>query len=177
MHPFSQPSPDWNVPKHLARFDWDRQPDGTTTVKVFPHDADPSDESAPSAEPFFQATFRPLRLLPRFPLSTAWLRWLGRDPTLVHPPLPEGATAAELPGTGRRWCATAALLSGRRAALGWFDVRGPLAEEGEKNGPSSSPSSSLSSGGIPGGWRLGVWLEDAVLEFPVPETWEERASL
>ncbi|KAF4979879.1 hypothetical protein FZEAL_3990, partial [Fusarium zealandicum] len=29
---------DWNVPKHLARFSWTDNPDGSTTVHVYPHD-------------------------------------------------------------------------------------------------------------------------------------------
>ncbi|EEY16277.1 conserved hypothetical protein [Verticillium alfalfae VaMs.102] len=31
----------WNIPKHLAAFDWQDHQDGSTTIKVYPHDTEP----------------------------------------------------------------------------------------------------------------------------------------
>lgn len=54
---------DWNIPKHLARFDWTYEADGSTTVKVYPFDTtipNSEAEAFASEKPFFQMTFAPL---------------------------------------------------------------------------------------------------------------------
>ncbi|KAL9534840.1 hypothetical protein SMMN14_01386 [Sphaerulina musiva] len=53
----------WNIPKHLARFDWTYEADGSTTVKVYPFDTtipNSEAEAFASEKPFFQMTFAPL---------------------------------------------------------------------------------------------------------------------
>ncbi|KAG7292787.1 hypothetical protein NEMBOFW57_002830 [Staphylotrichum longicolle] len=129
----------WNLPKHLAHFDWTDHPDGTSEIKVFPHDHHPHGgeaaydptEARPGSttKPFFQCTIRPVRLLPSLPVSSAWLRRLGFDFTLVQPPLPEGGRASqgELPGT-EEWVALSDFQqSSRRCSLAWGD----FAQDGE----------------------------------------------
>ncbi|SMQ46066.1 unnamed protein product [Zymoseptoria tritici ST99CH_3D1] len=99
----------WNIPKHMARFDWSSAPDGSTTVRIYPFDTsnDPAESSA-SEKPFFQMTFSPLlpqnllsntlgslfpgglNLNPSVPFSTDLYPWLGVNATLVQPPIPLG---------------------------------------------------------------------------------------
>ncbi|KAK2672313.1 hypothetical protein RAB80_012392 [Fusarium oxysporum f. sp. vasinfectum] len=129
----------WNVPKHLAKFDWTDNSNGSITAKVYPHDTLPTDsassESAsPDHTPFFQATFKPIRYAPSFPFRTSWINYLGFDTTLVFPPLPEGAgSQGELPGTDQ-WCSVVPQQSTSKCMLGWFDVEQHRDEEGEVNG-------------------------------------------
>ncbi|KAI0187055.1 hypothetical protein EV127DRAFT_513931 [Xylaria flabelliformis] len=109
----------WNIPKHLARFEWNELPDGKASVKIYPHDTI-------SDRLFFQATFEPVRWAPSFPLSLSWLRYVGISTALVQPPLPDGRHAnsragEELIGTSR-WCRILPGLSTRRATLGWIDM-------------------------------------------------------
>jgi hypothetical protein len=116
---------DWSIPKHLAKFEWEETPQGTT-VKVYPHDldteSDPS-ESKPSAKPFFQATFKTMRFVPGFPLSLSLAKWVGLDTRIAHPPLPAGeGSLGELPGTGR-WCRMEPRMAARRAHIGWMDMQ------------------------------------------------------
>ncbi|PPJ56347.1 hypothetical protein CBER1_00723 [Cercospora berteroae] len=102
----------WNIPKHLARFDWTYSDDGSATVKVYPFDTtgDPT-ESSPSEKPFFQMTFSPLlpqnllsntltsllpglglnkglNLNPTIPFTTDLYALLGINATLYQPPVP-----------------------------------------------------------------------------------------
>lgn len=100
---------DWNIPKHLARFDWSTNRDGSENVKIFPHDTTAllDESSGPSKLPFFQGTFKNLPIvgnLLTIPFSTAVvdvLGGLGIDPlALASPPLPEGKSVyGELSGT------------------------------------------------------------------------------
>jgi hypothetical protein len=157
---------DWNVPKHLAKFVWDHHPNGSTTIKIYPHD-DPlnPDESQPSTRPFFQTTFKPMSLVPRFPFATSWADRLGFNTTLVMPPLPSGnGSYGELPSTDR-WIKLETKQYCSRSTAGWYDVQ--------------QPDSGAACGGhenfLPwlGRWQVGVKMEDALLSFDVPqETWE-----
>jgi hypothetical protein len=187
---------DWNVPKHLARFEWQRNPDNSTSVQVYPHDTaknSSSIESSPSKAPFFRATFKKMRFAPPFPLSTSWSRFVGISTTLVHPPLPEGNGAeGELPGTDR-WCSILPQQWSWRTRMGWFDMRQRDDDDGED---SKSEDGGEGGEGEEGGdgegegeeeevpkeenfwpgvsrWRLGCMMEGATIEFPEPETWED----
>lgn len=161
----------WNVPKHLAKFVWDHRPDGTTTVKIYPHD-DPSnpDESQPSSRPLFQTTFKPMSLVPRFPFATSWADRLGFTTTLAMPPLPAGnGTYGELPSTNR-WIKLETKQYCSRSAAGWYDI--------------AQPDGGAGCGGhenfLPwlGRWQVGVKMEDAFLTFDVPqEVWEKGDKL
>lgn len=163
------PSLDWNVPKHLAKFVWDHQPDGSTTIKIYPHD-DPSnpDESQPSSRPFFQTTFKPMRLVPRFPFATSWADRLGFNTTLVMPPLPSGnGTYGELPSTDR-WIKLETKQYCSRSTAGWYDVKQP------DNGSACGGNENF----LPwlGRWQVGVRMEDAFLSFDVPQEMWDRGN-
>ena len=121
---------DWNIPKHLARFDWTTKADGTETVKIYPHDTTAvNDETAgPSEMPFFQGEFKLLPLvgeLVGLPLSTQILNILGgvdlNPLTLASPPLPEGnGVYGELVGTDT-WANTEFGLAGGLTKVGTID--------------------------------------------------------
>lgn len=97
----------WNQPKHLARFDWTSNADGSESVKVYPFDTESdASESKPSTKPWFQMTYSPLLpekaeidllginlgldLNPAVPFSTDLYSLLGINATLVQPPVPRG---------------------------------------------------------------------------------------
>ncbi|KAF5562511.1 hypothetical protein FNAPI_3158 [Fusarium napiforme] len=162
---------DWNVPKHLAKFDWTDNSNGSTTVKIYPHDTLPTDsassESAsPDPTPFFQATFKSIRYAPSFPFRTSWINYLGFDTTLVFPPLPEGSgSQGELPGTDQ-WCSVVPQQSTSKCMLGWFDVEQHRDEEGKLTGEFENFWPGWSK------WQIGIKMENSVIEFDHPETWE-----
>lgn len=162
---------DWNAPKHLAKFVWDHSPDGSTTIKIYPHD-DPSnpDESRPSAVPLFQTTFKPMRLVPRFPYATSWADYLGFNTTLVMPPLPAGrGTYGELPSTNR-WISLVTKQFCNRTTMGWYDVAQP--DGGAACGGHANFLPWLKR------WQVGMKMEAADLTFDVPaETWERGDKL
>lgn len=165
-------SPDWNTPKHLAKFDWHHGEDGSTTVKVYPHDTTGDDrESIASVQPFFQATFKPVRYAPKFPMATRWANYLGFDTTLVMPPLPQGEGAqGELPGTDR-WCSLVPMQYSRRTVLGWFDMQQQHDESGKLVGGGGEHKNFWP--GL-GRWQLGVKMEDADLSFDHPlDMWQQ----
>ena len=175
---------DWNIPKHLAAFEWHTDSSSSTTiVKVYPHDTSPdpgqsgsynTSESVPSKTPFFQVSFRPVPFTPAFPFSARLFNYLGIDATLVQPPLPEGKDASEkeLPGTDR-WCAIDPVQSSWKTKVGWFDMRQETDESGCVAG--------LAEGdnfwpGI-GRWHLGLRMEDATIEFGEGRYWDSPKSV
>ncbi|KAA1468435.1 hypothetical protein DENSPDRAFT_464714 [Dentipellis sp. KUC8613] len=90
----------WNIPKHLARFEWTPKAGDpyTTTLKVYHHDGVPPPLSA--TEPFFEATLTRSRL-PAVPLNTANIPFASRSLRLVQPPLFRGRYPddGEMPGS------------------------------------------------------------------------------
>ncbi|KAI8662502.1 hypothetical protein NCS56_01054200 [Fusarium sp. Ph1] len=161
----------WNVPKHLAHFDWSENPDGSTSIKVYPHDLDSATESStPSATPFFQATFKPLRFAPSFPFQTNWSNYIGIESTLVLPPLPAGdGTQGELPGTDR-WCSVVPRQWSPRCSVGWFDLTQHRDSEGRLTGEFDNFWPGW------GKWHFGFKMKDAVTIFDHPETWDAPRS-
>ncbi|KAF5026290.1 hypothetical protein F66182_1611 [Fusarium sp. NRRL 66182] len=161
----------WNVPKHLAQFTWTDNADGSTTVKVHPHDTTTttdsiSESASPDPTPFFQATFKPIRYTPSFPFRTSWINSLGFDTTLILPPLPEGSgSQGELPGTDR-WCAVVPQQATSKCSLGWFDVAQHRDDEGKVTGAFDNFWPGWSR------WQIGIKMENSVIEFGHPETWE-----
>lgn len=129
---------DWNIPKHLARFDWTTSADGSESVKIYPHDTTAllDESSGPSKKPFFQATFKKPLLgdILQLPLSNALLTYLGGlnlDPlTLASPPLPKGnGVYGELQGTDH-WANTEFGLKSGLAAVGTMDIyQGPQGDQ------------------------------------------------
>ena len=162
---------DWNIPKHLASFDFETEADGSTLVKVFPHDtAGDASEAAASTTPFFQARFKSVPFVPSFPSSTDLLKYVGLDPTLVLPPLPAGeGSQGELPGT-EQWCEIVPRESARRTTVGWFDLsqadgKGDVPGEHENFWPGIKR------------WHLGVKMENAKIDFPAGRHWDPPRSV
>ncbi|KAK8097631.1 uncharacterized protein PG998_013117 [Apiospora kogelbergensis] len=162
----------WNIPKHLAKFDWTDEPDGSTTVKVYPFDTTgDAAESGPAALPFFQTTFTPV--LGGLPFSTDLYEWIGINATLAQPPLPGNAASryGELAGTAR-WRAVVPGQASRRSSLGLFDMdqgrgdqvgdtgRNPVGDEFFRNFWPGTP-----------GLALGLKMENADISFGEPEIW------
>ncbi|PKS09644.1 hypothetical protein jhhlp_004263 [Lomentospora prolificans] len=174
----------WNIPKHLASFEWHTDPSTSTTmVKVYPHDmAVPAgntrsidaSEATASKIPFFQATFKPIPFTPNFPFSARIFNYLGVDPTLVQPPLPEGNNASkkELPGTNR-WCAIDPVQSSWKTRLGWFDLR----QETDASGNVAGGAQGENFWPGIGRWHLGIRMEDATIEFGEGRYWDSPRSV
>ncbi|KAK3329905.1 hypothetical protein B0H66DRAFT_40957 [Apodospora peruviana] len=175
----------WNIPKHLARFEWTEDPaTGASHVKVFPHDTvtttapyDATERAPPAdAAPFFKCTLKPIRYTPSFPFSTTMLRYMGFDTTLVQPPLPEGkeASQGELVGTGDVWCkipAAAFRQSSSHASIMWADMNqkndttGEAPDEFDNFWPGQSR------------WTIATKLADAELIFGEGEMWTTPKSV
>ncbi|CAI0642771.1 unnamed protein product [Colletotrichum noveboracense] len=161
----------WNIPKHLAAFDWKYDVDGSTHVKVFPHDTTGDlKEASASTTPLFQGTFKPVAYVPSFPLSLNLLSYVGLDATLVQPPLPEGSgSQGELPGTDR-WCSVAPGQYSKKASLGWFDIR-QADEKGNIVGEHENFWPGL------GRWQVGIKMENSDVTFAVPKYWDAPKSV
>ncbi|KAK0731016.1 hypothetical protein B0H67DRAFT_596980 [Lasiosphaeris hirsuta] len=159
----------WNIPKHLARFEWTDNPDGSSRVRVFPHDTHtPYDasEARPSDTPFFQCTIKPMSYVPSFPMTTSLFKYMGVDMALVQPPLPQGETElGELPGT-ERWAKLAGYIQyAPKASLAWAD----MSQKGE-DGTAPDEYDNF----FPGlsRWNVAVKLVGGGASFPPAETWE-----
>lgn len=165
---------DWNIPKHLAHFEFNDLPNSGTSIAVYPLLPDGSGkENIRSSSPFITTKFQPISHLPSFPASTNWSKYVGMDLGLVQPPLPKGDGPA-LAGT-QRWCKVPAVESSKKTSLGWFDLRQSLGVD--------ERDALLSGGNVPRGkkcenfwpglgrWRIGMKMEDAVIEFPEGEYW------
>ncbi|KEZ46292.1 Uncharacterized protein SAPIO_CDS1213 [Scedosporium apiospermum] len=173
----------WNIPKHLAKFEWHTDPStSTATVKVYPHDtpkaSGPSStydatEATAATVPFFQASFKPVPFTPSFPFSAAVFRYLGLNPTLVQPPLPEGKDASqkELPGTSK-WCAIDPVQSSWKTKLGWFDLRQQTDGRGQVIGGAEGENFWPGLGR----WHLGIRMENATIDFGEGRYWDPSRS-
>lgn len=151
---------DWNIPKHLARFDWEEAPDKSLTVRVFPHDTFGDEtEATASSTPFFQATMKKVPLIPSFPFSSRWLSHIGIDLEAVHPPLPEGqGSLGELPGT-KSWCAFTPNFSGKTVSFVTFDMQQYRDDDKKLSQRSTNFWPGL------GRWRVGMMMENATMEL------------
>lgn len=167
----------WNIPKHLARFQFVDRADGTMSISVFPYQKNDSGvESAPGAVPFFAATYKNTPYLPSFPTSTGVAKYLGLDLSIMQPSLPEGkGIYGELPGT-EGWCKILPLEYSSRTSLGWWDLgkkendeRTPLLEgEGDNRGKEGNDEHWWPGMGR---WRVGMKMEDAMMEFEAGQHW------
>jgi len=164
----------WNIPKHLAQFNWTENDDGSTSVSIYPFDTDnqPS-ESFPSTLPFFSMTFTPdLPAIP-IPLNTDILTYLGINPWLGQAPLPAGnGSYNELPGT-THWAET---LLGTTSN---FTQTGIINMDQGTGDDTGDGYNAVGDEFYPNFWpslpklNVGVKLLQANVSFPVPETWEE----
>lgn len=141
--------PDWNLPKHVARFEWTSNLDGSEHVKVYPYDTTGDEtESEPSEKPWFQATFSPLLpenllgnllgalplnlpagvkdgldLNPRIPFSTDLYKLVGINATQVQPPIPARNDAlGALASGGSLWKSSIPGQFSTQTSVGTFDL-------------------------------------------------------
>ncbi|KAL8933691.1 MAG: hypothetical protein Q9216_006251 [Gyalolechia sp. 2 TL-2023] len=147
----------WNIPKHIARFkytgDFSAPP---FTVQLYPED--PAID-----EPFFTASLQHLGFwTPTFPFSTNFLKRLGFPNEMVQPPLPEGEPKEVLCGTDA-WYKLAGDIYSPKAKLVWMDLKQP-GKEADNERENWWPGIKR--------WHLGVWLQDAELDFGEPEAIE-----
>ncbi|GJC88687.1 hypothetical protein ColLi_11525 [Colletotrichum liriopes] len=163
----------WNIPKHLARFDWTETEHGETAVKIYPHDTtgDPS-ESKPAEKPWFQATFKP-DFLSGLPFSTDLYKILGVNATLAQPPLPYAkSNFGELAGTNH-WATTVPEQATDHASLGIFDLG---QEDGDVEG--NLGTNIVGDEYFPNFWpgllrfHPGMKLQNATITFNAPRIWE-----
>jgi len=179
----------WSIPKHLARFEFNSLPRGSTEIKIYPHDTSGDITEARAAKtPFFSAVFKPIQYIPHFPISWGIAAYVGLDITLVQPPLPKGnGSQGELPGT-EKWCKILPVEYSNKASIGWWDLkkstapRDPGEELTEEDGLLANrdgvtigdSASHLSfadwSSGI--AWSLGVKMEEATIVFDVGSHWD-----
>lgn len=166
---------DWNIPKHLAQFEW-TESDGQTTVKVFPHDTTGDiTESSPAAKPWFQTTFSPDGGLP---FSSDLSELAGIDITLVQPPLPSGPNASygELPGTSE-WAATVPGQTSDFTTLGSFDLYQPDGGDTSGNVTGTIRTNAVGDEYFENFWpgmprqNVGLKMERATITFGEPEKW------
>ncbi|KAK8018927.1 hypothetical protein PG991_008117 [Apiospora marii] len=162
----------WNIPKHLAKFDWTEDADGSTTVKVYPFDTTgDAREPGPAPKPFFQTTFSPL--LGGLPFSTDLYRWIGINATLAQPPLPGNPNAphGELAGTDQ-WRAVVPGQASDRSSLGFFDL-----DQGAGDAVGQTGKNAVGDEHFPNFWpgmprvNLGLRMENAKISFGEPEIW------
>ncbi|KAK7733679.1 hypothetical protein SLS53_008146 [Cytospora paraplurivora] len=158
----------WNIPKHLARFEWADLSNGAQQVKVFPFDDD-QDEASASLTPLVQATFKTVPYVPALPLSTKWVGYFGVNTALVQPPVPQGKTK-ELVGT-EQWCKCPLWQYSPKTHIGWFDLR-----QRDEAGNLTALFENFWPG--LGRWQLGVRMDDTDFELPEGEYWRfPRANL
>ncbi|PVH79951.1 hypothetical protein DL98DRAFT_549382 [Cadophora sp. DSE1049] len=168
----------WNIPKHLADFEFEPLANNAIRISVFPLELDGSGATRTrSTSAFFSAIYKPIAYAPSFPLSTAAAKYVGLDLTLVQPPLPDGTnlSEAELVGT-KQWCEVMPLEWSRKTSLGWWDL---------KNGEATEEDALLGRNGVVvedetvyenwwpgfGRWRIGLMMEDATIGFPEGKRW------
>ncbi len=157
---------DWNIPKHLARFDWKQLPNGAMQLRVFPYDtageAGEAGESRPSDTPFFQTIFKTIPLVPAIPASIKLFKLLAIDTTLAAPPLPRGPTE-ELVGT-ETWARTAPSMFSWKTHLGWFDMK-QADEEGKQLGEHENFWPGMSR------WVVGMRMDHTDFVMAAAERW------
>ena len=175
------PSLAWNIPKHLARFEFTSPTPGSTKVRVFPHDTTGDVlEASASSKAFFTATYSPVSYLPYFPFSTSVGKYMGIDFNLVQPPLPAGkGSLGELPGTGK-WCKLLPIEYTKKACVGWFDLRQQekgadvKVADGESEQEEVAGAYSPFENWWPGirRWNMGLKMEEATIEFGGEIYWD-----
>jgi len=179
----------WNIPKHLARFEFIELATGRTEIRVFPHDTGgvPGEAKA-SDTPYFTAIYTPSPYLPAFPASLRIFGYIGIDLSLVQPPLPKGdGSQGELPGT-QGWHKILPVEYTKKARIGWFDLRQTRDSSIDQSDPTErdsllghenrqnvkKASEDTFQNGFPGlgRWRFGIKMEDATANFEVGEHWD-----
>ena len=156
---------DWNIPKHLARFEFETLENGQESVTVFP-------EGSASKTPLFKTVFKPVAYGPVIPASTNIAKYIGLDLTHIQPPLSQGETK-ELVGTDE-WCSFLPVVSSSRTSLEWWDLKQSTTENDPLLGSTASDGDfEVVENWWPGSsrWKIGVKMENADIDFPVGEHW------
>ncbi|KAI1815457.1 hypothetical protein GGS20DRAFT_330314 [Poronia punctata] len=165
----------WNIPKHLARFDWSEDKFGTTTLKLYPHDTTgDATEASPAKKPWFQMKFSDaVTGIVNIPFSAELYNLVGINATLVQPPLPQGeGVHGELPGTNH-WAATVPGQASSHTTLGLFDLH-----QGEGDKLEGKDVNAVGDEFFPNFWpglpryNIGLRLADAKITFSDPEIWD-----
>ncbi|KAF2017618.1 hypothetical protein BU24DRAFT_345038 [Aaosphaeria arxii CBS 175.79] len=188
----------WNIPKHLARFDFSApvtpagsSPPESLTVKVFT----PGSKDGDGVNPFFACTLKPWRWVPSVPVSS---RWLPLSTVLAQPPVPEapGFKAAVdvevkksvrtdeydinpdleesiLAGT-EDWCLFPITSYAPRARGCWVTVHetGKGGSNSEVGDQAANQEAVKSWPQDVRPWSIGAWMEDAELGIPEPLKWK-----
>jgi hypothetical protein len=154
-------------------------PDSRTQITVYPLIPDTSrQERIKSHTPFFTTIFRPISYVPTFPCSTALSKYVGWDLGLVQPPLPVGE-GPELVGT-LHWAKVAAVEWSKKTSFGWFDLSQKKKGADEQDPLLGEQHNATEDVGVRyenfwpglGRWRIGIKMEEAVIEFPEGQHWE-----
>ena len=177
----------WNIPKHLARFDFSHPatkagaaPPEKLVCRVYA----PGTTEGDGVPPFFACALRPWRWVPAVPVNMAYLPlsvWLAQPP-IPESPAFQRARKAELEGGVEidpydispknevavaagtdRWCAVDIRGKVARAGGRWVEIlrAGGSGEEEGKYFPQELQP-----------WSMGVWCEEAELEIKKPLEWK-----
>jgi hypothetical protein len=179
----------WNIPKHLARFEFSAlptlkgaTPPSSLTVQVFP----PGTFQDDGVRPFFTCTLTPWTWVPALPLNTLYI---PKRMVIVQPPLPETADhrpAAEeaLKGPNinpydldpakelsiyvgtTRWRAFNVAARVSRARGCWVEVLSEKVKMTERDKEKTWFPSDLKP------WRVGGWCEEVEWTIEKPVDWE-----
>ncbi|KAH7096498.1 hypothetical protein BKA62DRAFT_719486 [Auriculariales sp. MPI-PUGE-AT-0066] len=160
----------WNIPKHLARFSFTKQDDGSTLVKIYNfYDSAPEE----SQHPFFAAQFNVQRYLPSIPLSTR--PFLNK--ASPHPPLSAGpadrpeecatdvSSGETKPGLAKGWTAVRHSTSGPASLIWWSPAP-------HKEGGKIAAGEYADGVGFPKVkvWSAGIWMgKGTTVLFGEPE--------
>lgn len=190
---------DWNLPKHVARFEWTSNLDGSEHVKVYPHDTTgDATESEPAVKPWFQASFSPLLpenllgnvlgalplnlpdglrdgldLNPRIPFSTDLYKLVGINATEVQPPIPaRDDKYGVLASGGSLWKSSIPGQFSTQTSFGTFDLD-QSGGDGEEEG-TNAVGDEFYPNFWPGLLRTTVGLRqlDTTITFSAAETFE-----
>ena len=146
----------------------------------------PNDDAPPSENPFFTASLQSLKYLPSwysFPFNSTWATYFGFGSHLVQPPLPVGDTKEEC--GSEIWLRSKPEMWSKKTRAVWWDMQQEKSNDSAE-APSESETDPLLSKKGPGKavklldgvdnwwpglgrWRIGLWLDDAVLTLGEPE--------
>lgn len=178
----------WNIPKHLARFDFSApttpsgsSPPESLTIRVFKPDSSVGD----GTQPFFKCTLKPWRWVPALPINT---KYVPLSLVNVQPPCPvapgqEAAAAFEaelergidaydisaknelalLVGT-ERWCAFGLEAKGWGRGC-WVDGN-EEGDAGEDENEGKWWPKGLKT------WRVGAWMEEGTFKIAEGVEWK-----
>lgn len=191
------------MPKHIARFDWTSNLDGSENVKVYPYDTTGDEtEPEPSEKPWFQATFSPLLpenllsnvlsalpfdlpdnvkdgldLNPRIPFTTDLYKLVGINATQVQPPIPaQDDKYGALASGGDLWKSSIPGQFSTQTSVGTFDLD-QSGGDGEEEGV-NAVGDEFYQNFWPGLLRTTVGLRqlDTDITFSAPQVFEAGSA-